>query len=272
MIDTHNKTLNASYDADERYKMWEQYRNDISQFITKVSLIGKSVLIVGAGNLNDIELKIFESCQVTLLDIDVESVERGILRQGFSLDEFTLIEGDLTGLNHTVFFEKLDETTTESLEAFKEVEIDIHLETYDIIVVLPIYTQLLLPQLVKLNLTYEGLNIYLPLIQNRIEKVNALLRHHIKDKGFMIVLSDVLEYNARSEEGQYLNANRYQNIILEEFYNSYLENFGHGLGSYGIYEMNKFYRTVFKDFFVWPFDSKRIMLIEAQIMKKNSDY
>jgi hypothetical protein len=183
MIETHNQQMNASYDVDKLYQEYTDYRQLVTAHVRKIIKGGNDVLVIGAGNLNDIDISVFDESKVTFVDVDKTAVINGIKRQGQKVDNFNIIKGDLTGLDTTDFFSKLEAS---DIESYYDFDIKIELESYDVIVVLPIYTQLLLPQLMS-RLDYDALQPFLPLIQNRIEVLNGFLRSHLKNKGQMIL-------------------------------------------------------------------------------------
>jgi len=262
MIKVHNIDLNKSYNPDDLYKSWATYRHKISTFIKKHAVDGK-LLVVGAGNLNDFNLQGFD--HVSLLDIDKEAMIQGLKRQSLDVAAYKLLEGDLTGLSQTDFFTLINSHECKP-ETYEATEIKIDLELYDQIIVLPIYTQLLLPQLLSV-LEYEAIHKFLPLIQNRIQNLNQLLRNHLKASGKMIVVSDILEYHKDQEEFDYLKAHEDHTMILDDFYKVYLKTFGHGLGSYGIFEMSHYLTSIKEDYFIWPFSDDRLMMVKAQVLK-----
>lgn len=264
-----NKTLNKSYDVHEYYKMWATYRNEISHYIKTIDLDNKTVLVVGAGNCNDIDLKIFKQSHVTLLDIDQEAVEKGVIRQGMSLDSFDIIEMDLLQLSDT-FFDDFEKAVNDKRmdDVLKLKEISYGLDAYDIIIILPIYTQFILPQVLPLIVHDEGLiSEVMNYIGGKIVSVNQAIRRHLKEAGVICVLSDILEYEISSEAGKYLLAHSDHEIILAQHFESYLNSYGHGLGSYGQLEMLNSYRKLNEKYFVWQFDENRLLLVKGETGK-----
>ena len=262
MITEYNKKLNSSYNVYEKYNSYKSYRKQVTDRIMSILSTDSSLLIVGAGNLSDLDLSALSKYEVTLLDIDEEAMKEGIKRQGLNLKDFTLIKGDLTGLETTDFFSNLDEMRDDYLLS----PIKISLSQYDIIIVLPIYTQLLLPQLIEI-LGYERIQAYLPLIQNRIDVLNNFLREHLKPEGKVIAFSDVLEYDHSQEEYQYLKVHENNAMLLDDFYTQYLNTYGHGLGSYGLFEMSQKLNVFKEDYLIWPFSKERLMLIKMIVAK-----
>jgi len=255
--------LNSSYDVDMLYKRYENYRQEVSHIIKKQLKPRDSVLIVGPGNLNDLDLETFTDQPVHMLDIDLRSVEEGIRRQNHLISDYRLIQGDITGLSKSGFYNNFNLLQLD----YDKIEFDFELNQYDLIIILPIYTQILLPQLM-MEVSYESLNAYLPLIQERINNFNSLLYRHLNEEGRLVIFSDVLEYKTDQEEAKYLIAHKNHKIILDDFFNSYLNTFGHGLGSYGILDASTKVRQNELGYLVWPFSDDRTMLVQWLSGKK----
>lgn len=264
MVESFNKELNRSYDARRSYDLYKDYRRRVSQAIKEVIKGKEMVLLVGAGHLNDVDLDTFNGSRLDCLDIDLESVKTGIERQGHGMETYGLIKADLTGLEGTSFFPNYD---LEDIETYKTVDLSIDLGLYDVIVILPVYTQLLLPQLMT-DLPYNQLKDYLPLIQSRINILNTFLRRHLNDGGHLIAFSDVLEYSRGSEEAQFLLAHEDHPMLLDDFFLNYLSRYGHGLGSYGLLEMSENLKTIKESYLIWPFTEDRLMLVKMIKSKK----
>lgn len=271
-IKTFNEQLNASYNKTSHYNNWIHHRSEVSKNISNLPLANKDVLIIGVGNANDIELSIFKDCHRTvLLDIDLESVKLGIERQHLN-QVFELEHYDLTGLGGTNFIQDY----LESLEAhndekvlsdYKNIYTPYDLGAFDVVIVLPVYTQLLLPQLLPFIKEPEAVSRLLTFIAYRIQMLNNQLRSSLKDHGSLCLFSDVLEYETNSEEAKYLTAHTEHKILLEQHFQNYVTSYGHGLGSYGLEEMSGEIRPAIEDFLIWPFDDKRMLLVKFQIHK-----
>lgn len=69
--------------ADETWQLYAPHRTQVTQLIrSAASPMPRSICLLGAGNLNDIDLSAFaEFQQITLVDVDATAVRRGLIRQ-----------------------------------------------------------------------------------------------------------------------------------------------------------------------------------------------
>lgn len=287
-IKVFNQHLNASYNADFMHGEWTAYRDVLTDFSVASLREQSNILVVGAGNLNDLDLKKMQGHTGTLhlTDIDVESVKQGIQRQGFEPDGFQITELDLTGLAHddllAVFWESFDEALVqgnrEGLEVFFEKrEINYPLAMYDGILILPIYSQLLFFQLLtrveksQVALDQELAEWLMRLVASWLSKVNEALLQHLNDHGKLILFADVLEYHRQSDDYRMVQDMVKMGIDLRDYYDQFLETFGYTLGAYGILDMVQRIEVQKEAFFIWDFDETRSMLvkgIDGTLMKK----
>lgn len=253
-----NHQVNASMNSDQNFELWTDYRNAIMSFIADVQ--GK-ILIVGAGNCFDLDLKKFKGCDVTLLDIDKNAMISGMDRQGVS---YNTIELDITGLPISFYSDFKTAVEYDRLEAYiesLEADFSFTLDDYDYIIVMPIYTQLILPMVIDLVISkQEDIDFTLGFIGMIIQMINHKLKSHAKH---LIVFSDLIEYGKSSEEGKYIWHHREHKIVLESHVGEYLNQYGHGLGSFGQADIMD-NTTSITDYFVWPFDENRILLVKGE--------
>ncbi|MCR5432509.1 MAG: hypothetical protein K6E95_08125 [Lachnospiraceae bacterium] len=75
----------SSYNVPGAYERWRDYRKSVTDRIIEFAEPGKSIAIVGAGEMNDIDIaRIYEhSGKVALFDIDVDAMKRGLENYGF---------------------------------------------------------------------------------------------------------------------------------------------------------------------------------------------
>lgn len=272
-IKSFNKKNNKSYDQVAAFDAWEDYRLKVSSYIKPLLKNESRVLIIGAGACNDLNLEIFSECQVTFLDIDIDSVELGLKKQNFS--NYKLIEDDILGLDKTPFMAKLSNGMKKKkikpiFSSFREqynFELD---EIYDLIIILPIYTQLLLPQLYASIMKSDTLiQETMQFIAERIQYFHATIHEALEDSGQIIAFSDLLEYDRKTEEAAYLLAHKDHSIILAKHYEDYLASYGHGLGSYGLLDLAEEMLLQNEDYFIWPFSEDRLLLVKGNIYKKS---
>ena len=91
-----NIQLNQS--TYDRFDAWKDYRKQLTSWVLFAlgSKKNQSILVVGAGNLGDLDLQSFKEHQLHFLDIDLSSVKKGVMRQQIPLESCTIIEMDLT--------------------------------------------------------------------------------------------------------------------------------------------------------------------------------
>lgn len=103
---TDKKEVTMIYDELNKYKIipdayerWTEYRNAFTNTVLNFCK-EKSVLIVGAGACNDLDIKLIaqRASSVTLLDRDEEVIQRAFAEKDFS-DNVTLCEGDFVGIS-----------------------------------------------------------------------------------------------------------------------------------------------------------------------------
>lgn len=94
--------LNILPDA---YEDWSDYRAAVSEYVVKHSDAGASCLVVGAGACNDLDivllLKHFSS--ITLADIDMDAMRRGLIKQSPDLSRIVLQKADIIGIDETSY-------------------------------------------------------------------------------------------------------------------------------------------------------------------------
>lgn len=279
-IRNFNKNLNSSYDNNFKYKLWESYRLDVTDYILSCDLEDKSVLIVGAGNLNDIDIGkiIAETKKVMLLDIDSNSIIEGLERQNIDDEVVDIIEYDLTDLDLDEFIDEfkdsvLNSDTENFFVKYSNHDFNYELNSYDRIIILPIYTQILFHQMVSIveslsvKNSREIVNEILSFVGALLAKINSQLVSLLNDEGKVIVLSDVLEYQADADEIQYLKSNISNKNAIDSFYENYLNNYGYSLGSYGLHDIEVKLNYIDDSYFLWNFDEKRSLLVRSVILK-----
>lgn len=271
-IEQFNKQVNASYDPEIAYQRWTDYRLQLRQFIEPVIEPGQKILIIGAGTCNDLDLSLFASCDLTLLDIDEEAVKLGTARQGF--DGYCLVTSDVTGLSASDFHIEIlkaieGNKMKDFLDGYRQ-HYGFNLDKqYDLILVLPIYTQLIIPQYLPLVIEKpDALQALMQFTGERIQFLHQILRKHLSDHGQIISISDLMEYPTDHEAAKYLMAHQEDKAILESHFEDYTAHFGLGLGAYGLSELAEEMRVIRSDFFIWPFDDERLFLVKGQVYTK----
>lgn len=92
-------------EADAAWSLYEPHRRRVTQLLVNAlnqSSGSSRACLLGAGNLNDFDLSellsVFE--ELVIVDVDVESLQRGLARQGFSGDRriHVVAPADVTGI------------------------------------------------------------------------------------------------------------------------------------------------------------------------------
>ncbi|MEX1377700.1 MAG: hypothetical protein AB1Z23_09570 [Eubacteriales bacterium] len=289
-IEKFNNDVNNSGDLDKKYFQWQEYRNKISGYISH-AIKGKklsSILVMGAGECNDIDLSFLVSnfSEITLCDIDIKSIDEGIRRQKIADDmitKITKVKADFTGLDDIGFFEELSELTSKKTsqaeiseyisDAIKSIKIDGTLpdysNKYDAVLVLPTYTQLAYTQMeTLLRILYqyniypiEHLNKMLTAMHYAMPKIiknyNELILSILKSKGHLFVLSDILEITDEkvlSDISGELDNKEYIMKALEKNCSEF--------GMMGLDDLKARIETMNTQYEVWPFDDERKFLVE----------
>ena len=275
-IKEYNQNLNKSYDPYENYLRWESYRKKITDFIIKDHSEYQSILVIGAGYLNDLDMSriISSSKQVSLLDIDTTSIEKGLEIQSLKKEMVNIIEKDITSLDIGLFFEKiiyiLQAKDFEGLKRYLHEEgenirrIDLE-KKYDLVIVSPIYTQLLLPQ--YLDIMYQildpkevekAMEPFMYFISKVIRNVNDVILE--LSKSDVVVISDILEYQGNDERIKQIKERIDDNFYIEKILDNYTNEYGEGLGSFGIKDISNKTNITKEKWLLWDFSEDRKLL------------
>ncbi len=292
--------LNESLGDETTFHRWTSYRQQLTEFITEHISGCESTLVIGAGNCNDISLSSLvqatcdetrrgdidkstyvnfqDRARIVLSDIDGQAMERGCERQGVSLPMAVI---DYTGLSGSVLMERFEKALTLGVTTEIDDVLDAMVscvqgqeswtkECYDLLIVLPIHTQIFYRELEDiLNfalVTDEISEKDYSLIQQRIlDKVplviqafNKHLRELLKYDGHLVIFFDCLEDVAG---GNYDLA--YERQSFQEAYDVYHQEYGMGLGHYGIYEMEEHMKTFDQCWLKWPIEGERCIFVKG---------
>lgn len=241
---------------EERFERWQDYRKAITSFIIEHchnSSIS-NMIILGAGNCHDLDLAALSrlDCSITLSDIDDEALMYGLEIQGKSDKDFSLIHSDyLCGC------------------------ID-PLHTYDVVVCLPIYTQLYFPmQYEAMLMAYENGKIEAEELVARqrelldgmpaiIDSFNENVMDLMTNTSQLIVFSDLIE---DEPSGHYIEAYKTE-TSYDAVINDYVEIYGMGLGNYGLYHLEQHLKMLAHKWFLWQFDEKRSMVVKGVVFER----
>lgn len=285
MIFDFNRKLNAGEAHSDAYCHWQTYRDRISQYTLNHGNGHGTWLIVGAGNCNDIDLNrlAFNAEDILLTDADLHGMQEGCHRQGRILSMEQL---DYLGLERTDFFVRLKQLmqgyTREKMSNFlfemeKTIQDAKHPwvdRKFDHVLVLPIHTQLLFPQLDNIlvgglqeklltkSMYLDAQRMILDRMPNVLKNFNEILLMQLKDEGRLIVFSDFLE---DVPEGAY--SQRFDSIGFEDVYRQYEAVYGMGLGRFGLYDLESRCHILDSKWFLWPFDNNRNLFVKGSIFE-----
>lgn len=274
-----NQTLNLTPDEDQRFNQWYDHRQAIKSMTKAYLKTTTSVLIIGAGALNDVPLNslIEQFDKVTLLDIDHQAMVNGLKRHGIPKDQVDLVTFDLTGLDEKDFMERFKEACgRKALEVFLDQE-GLEIRCPDLpkataVIVMPLYTQILFHQMVVL-LRRLGLNTpqcvesCMYFCAKVLDVLNDGLIKAVLPGGDLLVFSDVLEYASHSLEANHLMEKRDQEATLTAYVQKFQQENGFTLGGFGIENLCAKSKGARVKTILWPFDENRLMVLQAAYMR-----
>lgn len=281
--------LNRSQELQVQYKHWAGYREAITAYIIEHTMDMQKtikVVIIGAGNVNDIDLRklVNHFQEVVLTDIDLESMTRGQERQsvkgclvkevdylGLGINQEGLYELDL---NHEKAFDRYLDKCVKEINCG---ELALQTLDSDIIVVLPIYTQLffgyidndlkirLNDHLISEEIYFKCLHKLLEYMPIVIQSFNDGITSKLNENQKVIVFSDLLE---DQPDGIYDQQYLIQN--MDQAYERYVEQYGMGLGHYGLFHLEEKLNHLDGKWFRWPFSENRVLLVKGEVFCNSS--
>lgn len=277
-----NKQVNRSFDNERLYKDWAEYRGDITNYILDhLEGCANKILVIGAGNCNDLALEPLQekSESLILTDIDVEAMVDGLERQGLD-GQFELV--DYLGIEGTDIMASLDEVC----QAFTKERYDQWLndlvttvnedrfvwtkEAPSLVIVMPIYTQLvfrqveyLLDERLKMGLNRLRQSTYakkrlLEEMPKLIHAFNTSLFEMATQGAKLIIFSDFIE---DSSSGPYSLG--FNEVTFEAVYQGYFSAYGMGLGHFGLYDMAERLEAYGPKWFKWPLTAQRVLFVKG---------
>lgn len=284
--------------VSKRRKDWKTYRNNVTSYILGFfpnnNLEIFKILIIGAGNCDDIDLSMIQKIKshIYLSDIDRVALDYAVKSYQMDKDKTTVLQTEFTGLSHSVLWNDFvkrmlklktkHEIEKELKELQKRIENYSFLETYqnqfDLIIISPIYTQLLYQQLV-LNLNVlESVNYSSELIHyindsfmQRMPKIIQQFNQNtialLKNQATLIVMSDIYEVQNNNPLFQELHEYITQPEQLDAYQKNYLENYGYGFGDYGLYHLEETTNLKTHKWFEWPFSTEKTMFVKVEIFE-----
>lgn len=276
-----NQQLNSSYDFQEKYHKWEKYRAEIYRFVSQESPKDSDCLVVGAGNLNDIDLSSFLThfTSLTCLDIDGQATLLGLQQQGVGEGKkIRSIEADVSGLPDSFFdvvSQKIGSEDFLGLQQYlDEVELEPNLsglagQKFDAVLVSALYSQLVLPQVIQLLSSKSSqsfidsvVRLILDFMPRFLHRLNTLFYELMKPGGHMIVWSDLLEFRKEDPVLHDLLSHIDDKEFIGGFYDSYVAQYGRGISSFGMDNLFERLEILESKWLLWPFDESRTFLVK----------
>jgi len=272
-----------------RHMAWEAYRTKVSEAILQQSLGTSRVWILGAGNMDDLDLSMFSEHfdQVFLSDIDPQAMSMAVIRDEVSKEKVKMVPLDVTGLEHDPDFEFLlgrirDSKSLDDIQKLfqkwrhivEQFEFPSALfKSYDMIVVSPIFTQLFFPQIkatidflrsqhvdeTKLRVLQREALAFMPEL---LDQVLLKIRQRLSPKTVLVILSDVFEAQRNSMFYQQASSILSNTSRMDEYYDDYLAQYGIGLGDYVFHRLEETNAPFHHQWFDWPFDLNKHLIVK----------
>ena len=292
---TFYNTLNKSQNLNNVFNYFASYRENVTNIIVheiqEMKTKSLNMVIFGAGNLMDIDynrlISLDTSIDFMITDIDRESMEGGLeflnLNESrIRINAFNYL-GRYVDLNMNLLVNQLNLPMITQEESLNKVEsffenllkefIKLSYIKYiedkaDLIIVMPIYTQLLY---IEMNSKLQGTKGY-PYIQGIllqkmiyvIDEFNQKLVRCLKEEGKLIVFSDIIEEETNQDKYN-LTSGEIQKKI-----ETYEKTYGVGLGSFGLMNISEYGQIVSEHYMNWDFNETRKFLVKGLTLK-NSD-
>ncbi len=288
-IKEFNVILNKS--DTTRFNQWQSYRDALTKHILHKSK-GEidRLLVMGAGNCDDLNIQNIRSItkQLYLSDIDEYAMNGALKKYKMDPSEVKLIVFEYTGASQNSAFGNLVKTF---LRTESESEIDRMMSSlkrdiikhtfpndlknrFDMIIVSPIYTQLLFQQ-VNTNIGIlsefeypEELIAYLKqsllkLMPVVIDSFNKNVVNLLKPGGHLFVISDIFESENDSKFAKKIRGVISDKTSMEKLHQDYQKKYGPGLGDFGIINMNEYLTIKDSKWFEWPFSKDTALFVKV---------
>lgn len=284
-IDTFYKQLNESQELEDSFKFFESYRREVSvwlkELIQKEKIVDMTVF--GAGNLMDVDYKMLlnnssvETCCIS--DIDMKAMDKGMKFQKLTKEKMKTVAFDylmikdkekallewikrLKGINESTSSLDLEKIVGTFVDPIIEELLNSHYQKFlenqqDMILVLPIYTQILFLEVSEISKGLSGFKYIQPFLFQKmiyiIDAFNRKMLELLKTKAIMVVLSDIMEVKERV-------------VNIKKEIEAYEKTYGVGLGSYGLLNMSEYGRVLEERYFCWQFSKNRYFLVKGLLL------
>ena len=256
------RELNLSVSGESIYNRWKDYREAVTGFVMDGFQSGGSTIVIGAGNMNDLDFEVVSNSSESLVlaDIDTASISR-YKSAGAKIAEIDFGDFDkVSGLRDPNIIHTFPGNYTPRVKSgLKD-------EKFNNILISPFYTQLVLPWVFTsfqdLELQKDLLEPALDLACRTIKSANDYIRGIASNNSRLCLWTDMLEYEAQDPAFKDISAHINDSGWMDEFINQYIIRYGHGLGSYGHFEMEETLKNVNHKWLIWPFDSNRSLAVK----------
>lgn len=284
-----NSTQKNSTQSNLDYK--NKIENLIKQSI-KNQKNSKTCCIIGAGKLNDLPINMLVETfeEVLLTDIDIQSTIQSIKAKH---SQIKYNEVEYTGFEQSGFFD--DFINISKLSNYKEIDAFIEskikqIEKYtflsdqklyfDFVYVSPIYTQLIYNQVLyectklrKANHPEHLVNHIEQAMLNQmpgvIERFNLNICEITRKSGILLVISDIFEYKIGSPFAIEIEQAIHSQSKMNQLYSSYVEQYGMGLGDFGLFSMSEICELQSSKWLIWPLMNDKQFVVKCNIYQKN---
>jgi len=256
------RKLNLSVSGEVIRSLWKAYRESVTQFVMDMFIEGGTTIVIGAGNMNDLDFESVSSASesIVLADIDVESTMKN------SPAGANVREIDFGCFNDVTRITETHDMLEFLRNAKPGVKSDLEGKKFNNILISPFYTQLVLPWVFSAfadkPLDSTIVDAALDLAARTIRSANEYIRNMTVDGSRIYLWTDMLEYVSNDLAFTDISANISDNEWMDSFFSRYLEEFGHGLGSYGHMEMEETLENPVHRWLIWPFDSNRRLIVK----------
>jgi len=289
------KEFNQIYNrSSKRHDLWKTYRNTLTSYI--IDKIDKNpnkinnLLIIAAGNCDDLDIsKIHQkTTKLYLSDIDIQALKKAVSTYSLIDKNIKLLQTEYTGLDKNNIWNNFVKTMitlnnvddiNKYLDKLKDQIISYqflsnYINYFDLIIVSPIYTQLLFQQLLNYITILSNLNYPIELINHIksyfldfmplvIHKFNQNVLHLLKDKGTLIVISDIFEFKKDTQLYNDISPLLNSKNSMDKYYQDYLKKYGFGLGDFGLYDLKDKLTIISYKWMEWPFSKSTSMFVKV---------
>ncbi len=288
--------LNA--DGSDRFTRWRPYRDEITTMIQSHLSEGTrvaSLLVLGAGNCDDVDLNALSilADTLTLADIDAEAMAVGVRKYEVPADRIALIPLDFLGFPAAGFFAEARAFLNrpfshKDLRRFwQRVTVPLTMdrfppgftEAFDIIILTPIYTQFILPLVTTWLASIDASQVpkdrrktfiegLLEILPRCIDRFNAAISRLLKATGVCFAWSDIFQTQIGSTFDAEVQKALATPASMDALYDGYFSRYGFGSGDYGLFSLEAQLEKNFHRWLSWPFTEKERMIVKFEMLTK----